>query len=110
MKGQLTELARLGQLILVGDWRGRTHLVQVVGDGFPTGLLPEPVDLPSTYALRQAVSDVVVPVWRRVQHPAGIRVTVAFADGQWYRHSPPPRRAAALIDLSVERRARGRAA
>lgn len=83
----LTELARAGQLVALGDHRGDVHIVQAVSEnGLPPEVLQQPVDVPTLRNLRNAVSDASAMVCKHIRHAwFASPVTVVFADGQWFR-------------------------
>lgn len=81
----LTLLARCGRYLLLGDRRGRTHLVQVLEQDFGDGDLGEPIRISSVAQARAALSPVTIQVQGRVSHPQlECDVLFAFAEGTWF--------------------------
>jgi hypothetical protein len=81
----LTELARIGTELLLGDGRGKTHLVRVVSGEFEDGQFARPVVLEDIRQARRGISDVEPLVCKRLEYQAaGLRAVVAFADRTWF--------------------------
>ena len=84
-KPMLTELARAGQLLAVGDQSGQIRILQVLStNGLPSEVLQQPIDVPPRAALRLAVSEVSPVIWRGIDR-FGLRAHVAWSEGQWFR-------------------------
>jgi hypothetical protein len=83
----LTELARSGQLIAVGDDWGQIRVIQIVStNGLPSEILKQPIDVPTRAALLMAVSEVSPIIWRGIDRH-GLRAHVAWSEGRWFRIS-----------------------